>query len=452
MNPRVEQAVRHPLAALHELGRAARRAEGPRELEFLAVNDTRQLLPYRQAAIWHTGGGVKALSGVVKPEAHVPYVQWLQRVLSWAAARAPQEPLRLTAPDLPPELASDWDQWWPAHAVWLPVQGLGGWVLARDLPWTDPQVALLAEWVDVWRHAWQSLHPASRGLSWLRGRGTAVPSATAVPRPWWRRPLLLWLLLVGAVAIWPVRLSVLVPGELVPARPAVLRSPMEGVIDVFHVQPNQVVAKDQPLFGFDELLIQSRLEVTRQTLATAQAEYRQTMQQALSDPRSRAQLAILTGRIEEKQAELDYMSDQLKRAQVLSPRDGVVLLDDPSEWIGRPVAVGERILRVAALDDVEVEAWVPLADAIDLADDAPLKLYLSASPLAPVTATVRYMSHEAVQRPDMTYAYRLRAQLDAPTAHRVGQKGTAKLYGQRVPMVYWALRRPLASARAYMGW
>jgi hypothetical protein len=57
-----------------------------------------------------------------------------------------------------------------------------------------------------------------------------------------------------------------------------------------------------------------------------------------------------------------------------------------------------------------------------------------------------------VERPDGSFAYRVRARLDAPTEHRVGLKGTARFSGGWVPLGYWALRRPLASLRAAIGW
>ena len=224
------------------------------------------------------------------------------------------------------------------------------------------------------------------------------------------------------------------------------------MIDTFHIQPNQKVVKGQPLFGFDEALIQSRLDVSRQALATAEAEYRQTAQQALTDPKSKAQLVILTGRIEEKRAEAGFLADQLGRARVLAPQDGITLFDDPSEWIGRPVTVGERIMRIATPADVEVEAWVPLADAIPLAEQASVSLYLNASPLSPIDAKVRYYAHDAVERPDGNHAYRLRARLHSPTDHRVGLKGTARIQGRWVPLAYWVLRRPLAAIRTAIGW
>jgi hypothetical protein len=317
--------------------------------------------------------------------------------------------------------------------------------MAREVPWEEHEMALIAEWIDTWRHAWQARQRPSP-FDWLHRQ----PSGQ--PRRWWQRWSVRIAVAVLLLSCVPVRLSVLAPGELVPAHPAVIRAPLEGVLASFHVQPNQLVKAGDPLFGFDEVLIRSQLDVARQALATAETEYRQTMQQALLDERSRAQLAVLTGKIREKQSELDYLNEQLARAQVTAPQDGIALMDDPSEWIGHPVTVGERIMRVASVDDIEVEAWVPMADAIPLPDKASVSLYLNASPLEPVQAELRYLAHDASERPDGSWAYRLRATLTSATAHRVGLKGTAKLRGRWVPLIYWVMRRPLASLRNTLGW
>jgi multidrug efflux pump subunit AcrA (membrane-fusion protein) len=172
----------------------------------------------------------------------------------------------------------------------------------------------------------------------------------------------------------------------------------------------------------------------------------------LTDAKFKSQLGVLAGKVEERRSDIEYLQEQLTRARVLAPQEGVVLMDDPSEWIGKPVNTGERILRIAALDDSEVEAWVSIADAISMEIGDSVTLYLSANPLSPVSAKLRYMSHEAVQRPDGTYAYRVRATLEDKTSHRIGLKGTAKLHGRWVPMTFWILRRPWATARAYLGW
>jgi hypothetical protein len=446
----------HALAVLLDLSRRARHAGSVEELGFLLVNETTHLAAFRQAALWNGDAGVKTLSGVLQPEANAPYVQWLDRLARRQAADAPTQASPFTAADLPAELAADWAEWWPTHALWLPLRPAPdrpaeGLLLARDSAWSLTEQQLLQEWVDSWQHARQALHPApaSGWKGWvrrLRQRLQHDPS-----RPWWRQARMRWLMVAMLLPLMPVRLTVMAPGELVPAHPVTVRSPMDGVLDVFHVQPNQWVERDQPLFGLDEALIQSRVAVAAQVLASAETEYRQASQQALVDPKSKMQLALLPGKIAEKRAELDYLQEQAGRARVTAPQAGVVLLDDPSEWTGRPVTTGERILRIAAPDDREVEAWLPIGDAIPLASGDTVRLYLSANPLAPVSARVRYVAHDAVQRPDGGYAYRVRATLSEPTDQRVGLKGTARIDGGWSPLAYWVLRRPLASLRGAVG-
>ena len=456
-------AAHNPLFSLLELSRRARQGGSAAELRFLLVNDSHALAAYRQAGLWLGDAGLQALSGVVQLEANAPYALWLTRVCEQLGSVT--TPMPVSAQGLPPELAQEWAQWLPAQGLWLPLPKAptpasdaspveavaGGLLLARDLPFTPQEVALLAEWLEVWTHAWRTLHRAP-AWSWKVWRRRLIERLQPpAGQSWWRQTRIRWAAAVLVALACPVRLTVLAPGELVPAHPVVIRSPLDGVIDTFHIQPNQAVQKDQPLFGFDEALIRSRLEVAEQALATAETEYRQTAQQALLDPKYRTQLALLTGKIEEKRAEAEFLREQLQRSRVLAPQDGVALLDDPSEWIGRPVTVGERIMRLAAPADSEVEAWLPLADAIALEPGATVKLYLNASPLSPITAQVRYLAHDAVQRPDGGYAYRVRARLDAPTGHRVGLKGTAKLHGGWVPLAYWVLRRPLAALRTTLG-
>jgi len=443
------------MQALIDLSRRARHAETDRELGFALVNDTLTLAPYRQAALWLAQEGVWCLSGVVQVDANVPHVQWLDAVARHLQSQD-QGPVRtFSVADLPPELAAEWGQWWPAHGLWLGSMHagvVGAGLFLREDPWQPAELAAMQEWADAWWHAFAALHrPKSFRLRGRSASGQGLLSWTP-GKPWFKQRRVLVLLAVVAVMALPVRLTVLAPGELVPAHPVVVRAPLDGVIDVFHVEPNQQVKAQEPLFSFDEMVIQSRLDVAQQTLATAETDYRQTSQMALSDMRAKSQLRLLAGKVEERRAEAEYLREQLARARVLAPQAGVVLMDDPSEWIGKPVTMGERILRLATLDDIEVEAWLPIADAVALSPGDELTLYLSASPLSPVSARLRYMAHDAVARPDGGFAYRVRATVEGKTDHRVGLKGTARVNAGRVPLVYWMLRRPWATVRAYLGW
>lgn len=441
------------LGTLTDLSHRTRKAGDLAELRFMAVNDSHVLAPYRQGALWSADSGIEALSGVVQPEANAPYVQWLVKVCRHLHSAAPQ-PTAVSAEQFPPDLAADWGAWLPAFALWLPLASgveaggatWGGLLLARDTPWQDAEIAVLSEWMDAWGYVYRTRQILSARPWWQQWQIRALQA------PWWRRPRMLMFAGIAAAAMIPVRLTVLAPGELVPASPTVIRAPLDGTIGSFQVKPNDAVKAGQALFDFDDAPLKSRQEVAQQALATAEAEYRQAAQLAVSDAKYKGQLALLMGKVEERRADAEYLQGQLERSHVVAPHDGIALFDDPSDWIGKPVSTGERILRIAAPGDMEVEAWLAVGDAIPLEPGAPVKLYLNASPLQAVPAQLRYFAYEAVLRPEGNYAYRVRANLDDKTAHRVGLKGTAKLSGRWVPLLYWIGRRPLAAIRQVVGW
>ncbi|MCW5300359.1 HlyD family efflux transporter periplasmic adaptor subunit [Herbaspirillum lusitanum] len=454
--------VFNPLLSLLELAQRARAAGSVNELAFLAVNDSRALAPYRQSALWFGVGGIHTLSGVVAVESNAPYVQWLTQLCrALAEQHGSATPVNVDPAQLPTTVTAAWDEWLPQYVAWVPLRSVrgatasvdasssAGLLLAGDSALGAEQLALLAEWMDIWQHAWRTSPETARWSA------ADLPQAL---RNWWRVPLrsTRWrrravvAAAVLGILLFPVHLSVLAPGELVAANPATIRAPLDGVIAEFAVRPNQTVTAGQSLFSFDQAPVASKLDVAREALATAQAEYRQAAQLVLNDPRAKAQLAGLLGRVAEKQAQAAFLEGQAQRSRVQAPQAGIALFDDPSEWIGRPVQTGERIMQIAAPNDVEIEAWVPIGDAIPLPDKAPLHLYLSAAPMTPLSGTLRYMGHRATARPDGTYAYRVRAKIDGATAQRIGLKGTAKLVGDRVPLVYWMLRRPLASIRQFL--
>lgn len=443
----------HALAHLLHLGRRARQAEDQAELRFVLANETHALASYRQAALWVRGSGIAALSGVVSVEANAPYVQWLGGVCRHLeeTTRPATEPRLLQADDLRQPDVAEWGDWLPSEALWLPLPAVGtsfpggALLLARDERWTGPETVLLAEWAEMWAQAYALRHRSAMGcVKALLGGGSGRRRRIA--------PLLLALAVLAALSVVPVRLSVLAPAEIVPLDPFIVRSPLDGVIDHLTVVPNQRVRAEEPLFEFDRTTISNKLLVAEKTLETVRAEYRQRGQQALFDEASKAQLAVLQGQVAEKVLEVEYLRKLHGRSIVAAPRDGIVLFDDPTEWIGRPVVTGERVMVVAVEGEVEVEAWLSPANAVDLEQGAPVTVYLNADPLSPVSAQLRYVAHEAARRPDGTYAYRVRATLTQPQpAARTGLKGTAKLEAEKVPLAYWILRRPLADARAWLG-
>jgi hypothetical protein len=70
------------------------------------------------------------------------------------------------------------------------------------------------------------------------------------------------------------------------------------------------------------------------------------------------------------------------------------------------------------------------------------------NPLSPFDAEIERASYEATPAPDGTLAYLVRARLlPGQGLPRIGLRGTAKVYAERVSLGYYLLRKPLAFVR-----
>lgn len=433
-----------PLVLLLQLAQRARQAGSVEELCFVMVNETHALTPYRQAVLWQADGTVAALSGLPVVDGQAPFVLWLRQVFAPLRQAPGDSPLRMAGHAAPDDLKEGWGEWLPDQALALPLrhgETLYGWLLlARDAPFEEAEIELLDHLTGAYAHAWGYRLEGHRPHGWRRWRSS-------------RR--LGWWVAGGGVLLLalPVPLTVLAPAEIVPTRPEVVRAPMEGVVERFHVQPNARVAVGQPLFDLDDTTLRSRLEVAEKSLAIAESEYLITSQLALQDPRSKTQLALLAGRAEEKRLEAEGLRDLLVRSRVKAARPGIALFSDPQSWIGRPVVTGERILTVAQEQEAEVEAWLSPGDLIPLPPAATLTLFLNVDPLHPRQARVRLVAYEATARSDGTAAHQLRATLEGDEKPpRLGLKGIARVEGERVTLLWWMVRRPVAMVRQWLGW
>nr|WP_295083896.1 HlyD family efflux transporter periplasmic adaptor subunit [uncultured Roseateles sp.] len=448
------------LLSLLQLQRRAREASTPEALGFVMVNETLQLLPYRQAVLWSEAGmgKVAAVSGLPQPDSGAPYVQWVGRLCRYlmrslpdpGAAPETASSLNEVAPDLLPEaLRADWPQWLPASALWLRLgqeanqagePAEAGLLLTRDEPWLPHEKALLQELAHAYAHA---LHAFAPRQAW-RGRISAALSSKS--RPWWLAGLLL-------LSLCPVRLTALAPAEVVPQNPFMVRAPLDGVIERFDIHPNEVVQPGTPLFSLDTSVLRTRMELARKALDAAQEEYRQSAQAAVTSDKSRAETALRRGKLQEKAVEVDYTAEQLARIQVKADRKGVAVFADANDWVGKTVSLGERVLLIADPAQVELLAWLPAADLLPLAPGDRLTLYPQGAPLQSFDARISSVAYRAEMTRDGFLAYRIKASFEAGQAPpRIGQLGSARLQGGWAPLIYVALRRPLAVARQWLGW
>ena len=452
-----------------QLEARARAANTPAELAFSIANDSQGLLGFRQAFIM-AGNGRQArlltLSGLALPSEDSPYLIWLRRCWPWvqqrlgseagwlaspAAAPLPVreegEPVAPQAEAASPEVVDGWAEWWPEGLYALPLKRRDGTVLAWAVFLLEQEPSALhkqalAHLAAQWGYSWEMLGGKPR-LS-LRQRWRALG----------RKRHLAWIALLLLCAL-PVRQSALAPAEIVALDATTIASPLDGVVKTFHVRPSQPVKKGDLLMSLDDTTLGNRLEVATQSVAVADAEWMAASQKAFDNLQSKSELAQLQGRGLEKRAELAAVRAQLDRIDVHAPHDGIAVFGSADDWLGRPVVTGERIMQVANPQSAGVLIHLPVADALVLDEKAPVKLFLTVKPLSPLRATVVETSYQSSLSPDNVSSYRLRATLDEGQSledARIGLHGTARISGGWVPLIYYVLRRPLATMREWSGW
>lgn len=433
----IEPLAPEELKAFVSLEQRARSAESPLELAFILANETVALLAFTQSAVLDANGKTVVLSGVSIPDDRSPFGHFLRRLHSILPHEG-NKPVRVSPAGLERRVSEDWNDWLSPHALWVPPEMLGwGFLVARDEPFSDAEVSKLSRLSEVFQHARSALLGKRWWLSWKW--------STAFGR-------VVVACLVAVGLSMPIRLTVLAPAEIVAMNPTIIRSPIDGIIEEIFVRPNEKVETGSVLVQLDTTALSGKLDVAFQDLVAAQAEYRQTMQLAITDSKSRAQLTAIMGRIDMRGAEVAYLRAMVAKARIDAPLPGIVIVDEAAELIGRPVTIGERILQVVNEQDVEIEAWVGLADAIDFAEEVKAMLVLNAEPLRPVYGEVRYVAYEAQTRPDGTTGYRLRARIiGGPSLPKLGMRGTLRLSGDYVSVGYWLVRRPLAVIRQALG-
>lgn len=436
------------LSTLLSLQSKIQRAASLQEVRYRIVNDTALLLPYRQALLCEPGTGkVRAVSDLPEPDANAPFVIWAGMLAARLAMDAPDGG-RIDPRTLPEELRREWDDWFPAHAVRFPLRHLrhgdqGALLLVRDMPFSDEELTLGAHLAETYALGLGSF--TSHGLE-LRRRIHDLLR---------RRRVVLGLaaLLVAALCLFRVHLSAVGTCELVADAPAVLRSPLNGVVGEVLVRPNETVRAGQTLLRLDDRDLLSRLLLARKALETAQAEYRQVSQSALLEAESKWQLNMAQAMVEERREQLDYIEELLDRTEVAAPRDGIAIFNDPDELIGVPVQVGQRLMEVCGERESALRIWLPVDEAVDLQPGATIRVFLNVDPEQPVPARLTEAAFTAEPSPLGILSYRLRAEFAADTERpRIGMRGLALVQGERVSLCYYLLRRPYAAVRRWLGW
>ena len=436
------------LAALTHLEGQIRAAKTLPELQFLAVNETRRLVPYQQAFLLTCGDAgpdgcrVATAASVAVVEREAPLIRWLEQVAQALRREYPgDEPMALTEETCPASCREGWREYVQGYVFWCPLKHpdetvLGAWWYEREFPWQDNDVAIVHRLAGSYAYAWKALTKKSGGWS----------ATMKKPSAW-----LVGLLLAGALCV-PVRVSTVAPVKVMAKDPVIVSAPMDGVIADVVVSPNTMVLQDRILFRYEDTNIRNQFQVAEKQLAVARAEHAQAVQAGFADAQRKADAPLKEAEVALKETERDYAQEMLEQVDVRAPQTGLLLYTDKADWVGKPVSVGERVMEIADPQRVELRIDLPVSDALMLKDGAEVAAFFDALPLESFTATVSRASYHAEVLPGDVLAYRVMAELSAADPRlRIGWQGSAKVYGERGPLAFLLFRRPFTALRQLLG-
>ena len=261
---------------------------------------------------------------------------------------------------------------------------------------------LLAHAADTAREGWRRLAGAGHSGLKLAAAGTALAA----------------LFLAFATGTFRVSAESSVEGEI----QRVISAPINGFVKEAARRAGDTVRKGEVIGRFDD----RELKLERVKLAGQASQYSQQVREAMAT-RNRAQAGIVLAQLEQVQAQLALVDEQLARTEMVAPFDGVIVSGDLSQKLGAPVERGQTLFEVAPLDSFRIALRVDERDFGHVSVGQKGELAVTAIPNQRFAFVVtRITAVNAVK--DGRNTFRVEARLEGePGRLRPGMEGVGKI-------------------------
>lgn len=248
-----------------------------------------------------------------------------------------------------------------------------------------------------------------------------------------------------------VPLRAVAPCEIAPKEPVVVTAPLNGILKDVEVSSGEMVKPGDVLFTFDSRVADRQLDVSKRQIEILESKLERIEYQSFQDASLRAEIEILNLELELERVKVQQLTDEMKYLVVRSDIFGQVIVDNQASMKGKPVSMGEQILFLVDPDKVKLDIRIPEQDNIIFDPENPIKVVLNAFPGKPIDSKIDFISPYIQQGSDGIAFQAAGASLAKMPEARIGFKGTVILYGEKVYLWYWLLRRPISSIRNFMG-
>ena len=203
----------------------------------------------------------------------------------------------------------------------------------------------------------------------------------------------------------------------------VVAAPVAGYVVEANVRAGDIVKAGDILFSLDDRDLRlERLKWTSQKLQSSR-EYSEAVAE-----HNRAKARILSAQIEQAEAEIALLDEELERTRVTAPFDSFVVSGDLSQSIGSPVERGDVMFELAPLNSYRVILKVDERDIDDVTVNQIGQLALTSAPEEVLPITVEKITPISTAEEGQNY-FRVEALMegDIPPMLRPGMEGVGKI-------------------------
>jgi RND family efflux transporter MFP subunit len=211
-----------------------------------------------------------------------------------------------------------------------------------------------------------------------------------------------------------------------------IAAPIGGYVKEAPLRAGDVVAKDQVIGRFDD----RDLSLERTKLRSERDQYDRQLREAMSK-RERGQAQILRARIDQAQAQLALVEEQLARTVMSAPFDGVIVRGDLTQSLGAPVERGQVLFEIAPLDGYRVALQVDERDVAHVVAGQRGELTIASMPGERLAISVKSVTPVNTAREGRNY-FKVEATLDTDPGDRLrpGMQGVAKIHVDERKLVW----------------
>ena len=435
------------IARLIGLEKKSREARTQDELNFVVVNETRQIFDFVNSYLllktptdkYH----VKAVSDLATVDRTAPLVTFVENIINDQTSSNLKEIQNFEVDKISRSLKIKKPKNIPDNILLIPIfspqRGLQGFLITtRNEKFNDNEVELARHLSLTYGHAYNTFLTDFSIKDFLKKNFTGKRS---------------WIIILSIIFILiiPIKITSTAPVEVVPKNPRLITAPFDGVVKNIIVNNNDKINSGDLLIQIEDTDLKNSFNLAKQSLQVAEKELLRSRQFSFSNNEEKARLAELMAQVDLKKAEVESTSERLKNSKIYADKDGIAIVDQKNNWQGRPVSVGEKIITIANPEKVEFLIWLPVKDSLIIKENTDVKVFLDINPIKPLKGKLKRASYQSSLSPEEVLSYQISASFEGEEIPRIGLREKAKIYGSRVTLFYYLFRKPITFVRQLIG-